>query len=303
MQNSIVCHKHNPRQLISQACRIARYIVKFPLPVAVCFLTLFSPRRSALRRLRTDRERFIANCSFKMEVDWEVLFQILQLSKRVLTYLQPGMMLRRVTRVLLLNFASLLWASAGVDSTPLLTPAAAGPYRVEANRILDSKGRPFLLRGTELPTLTLNTSDIAGDGKEFGAFSASSLVSIRQRLNMNAVRLPVSPHRYLESETYRVRVREVVESANRFELLVILAVDPADALPAAALAQFWTHSAADFKSCPNLFFAPDGPPALLTAVRASWRPTARPAGRGRRSCPRSECHLPSYPHLHRHAHR
>jgi len=56
-----------------------------------------------------------------------------------------------------------------------------------------AKGRPFLVRGTELPTLTLSRADIAGDGKEFGAFSASGLISIRQRLNMNAVRRKTAP--------------------------------------------------------------------------------------------------------------
>ena len=93
---------------------------------------------------------------------------------------------RGVALVFLLTSVWLLGAAR-------LTPAPAGPYRVDGNRILDGKGRPYLVRGTELPSLTLNPADIAGDGKEFGAFSPSSLISIRQRLNMNAVRLKITP--------------------------------------------------------------------------------------------------------------
>ena len=157
--------------------------------------------------------------------------------------------------LVLLSSVSLLGAKAGGESTPRLTPAAAGPYQVDGNRIVDVKGRRYLVRGTELPTLTLKTADIAGDGKEFGAFSASSLISIRQRLNMNAVRLPVSPREYEDSSAYRARVREVVESANRFELLVILAADSANPLSEEALAHFWERCAGDFKSYTNVFFA------------------------------------------------
>src|ERR1035441_7452828 len=157
---------------------------------------------------------------------------------------------------------------AGGESPPRWPPAAAGPYRVDGNRILDAKGRPYLVRGTELPTLTLKTADIAGDGKEFGAFSASSLISIRQRLNMNAVRLPVSPREYEDSSAYRARVREVVESANRFELLVILAADSANPLSEEALAHFWERCAGDFKSYTNVFFALGHVEALVDAVRA-----------------------------------
>ena len=146
-----------------------------------------------------------------------------------------------VTGVSVLAALSLLQANSGGDSIPLLTPAAAGPYQVDGNRILDAKGRAYLLRGTELPALTLKDSDIAGDGKEFGAFSPSSLISIRQRLNMNAVRLPVMPLEYQENESYRARVAAVAGSANRFELLVILAADPSGDFSPETLVRFWTR--------------------------------------------------------------
>src|ERR1039457_5908863 len=179
-----------------------------------------------------------------------------------------AMIFPRELCLVLLSSVSLLGAKAGGESTPRLTPAAAGPYQVDGNRIVDVKGHRYLIRGTELPTLTLKTADIAGDGKEFGALSASSLISIRQRSNMNAVRLPVSAREYEDSSAYRARVREVVESANRFELLVILAADSADPLSEEALAHFWERCAGDFKSYTNVFFALGHGEALVDAVRA-----------------------------------
>ena len=171
-------------------------------------------------------------------------------------------------RLLLLSWVSLLGANASGDSTARLTPAAAGPYRIDGNRILDSKDRPYLMRGTELPTLTLNRADIAGDGKEFGAFSPSALISIRQRLNMNGVRLPVSPLEFEESGVYRALVQEVVESANRLELLVVLAADPVEQLTEPVLAHFWERCAGEFKGHPNVFFAPGHGEALVDAIRS-----------------------------------
>src|ERR1039458_10799631 len=94
----------------------------------------------------------------------------------------------RGLRLLLLGSVSLWGANRGGDSTARLTPAAAGPYRIDGNRIPDSKDRPYLVRGTELPTLTLSRADIAGNGKEFGAFSPSALISIRHPLRANAAR-------------------------------------------------------------------------------------------------------------------
>jgi hypothetical protein len=62
----------------------------------------------------------------------------------------------RGLRLLVLSAVSLLGAKAGGEAAPRLTPAPAGPYQVNGNRILDAKGRPYLVRGTELPALTVN---------------------------------------------------------------------------------------------------------------------------------------------------
>ena len=127
-------------------------------------------------------------------------------------------------RVLLLLFVDSVSLAAGA-SAPRITPAPRGPYHVEAQRIVDARGRPYLVRGTEMPRVTLKAEDFSGDGNEFGPFSPSSFATIRQRLNMNAVRLPVSAALYEESAEYRARVEQAVRRANRFELLAILASD------------------------------------------------------------------------------
>ena len=164
-----------------------------------------------------------------------------------------------------LRFALLCSVCFAAGPAPRLTLAVAGPYHVEGSRIVDSAGRTYLVRGTEMPTLTLKTFDIAGDGKEFGAFSLSSFITIRQRLNMNAVRLPVSGPSYEESEAYRERVREVVRRANRFELLVILAAEGENDV------RFWSRCADRFKANPNVFFAVSGDSvqSFIGAIRSA----------------------------------
>jgi hypothetical protein len=126
--------------------------------------------------------------------------------------------------VLPLLFFCLTSLAAAADK-PEITPATAGPYHVEAKRIVDARKHTFLVRGTEMPPLTLKDEDFSGDGREFGPYSPSSFITIRQRLNMNAIRLPVNARLYAESEAYQARLEQAVRLANRFELLVILASD------------------------------------------------------------------------------
>jgi len=166
--------------------------------------------------------------------------------------------------VLLLLFVDSVSLAAAAHG-PKITSAPRGPYHIEAQRIVDARGHPYLVRGTEMPTVTLKAEDFSGDGKEFGPFSPSSFATIRQRLNMNAVRLPVNAALYEENAGYRIRVEQVVRRANRFELLVILASDTQNDL------SFWVQCSAQFKSNPDLFFAPMGSArqALVDAIRAS----------------------------------
>jgi hypothetical protein len=134
-----------------------------------------------------------------------------------------------------------------------LTPATRGPYTISDSRILDSHGRPFLIRGTRLAPLTADPADLDGTTSTFGPHSLTSLVTIRQRLNMNAVRLPLDPALFLSEPAYRLRAERVAAGANQFELLVILeAVNTANP---ETLAPFWLLCATQFRSNPNIFYA------------------------------------------------
>jgi len=134
-----------------------------------------------------------------------------------------------------------------------LTPATGGPYKISGNRILDSHGRPFLIRGTRLAPLTADAADLDGTTSTFGPHSLTSLVTIRQRLNMNAVRLPLDPALFLSDPAYRLRANRVIAGANQFELLVILEV--VKSANPGALAPFWLLCATQFRANPNIFFA------------------------------------------------
>ncbi|HTB16976.1 MAG TPA: hypothetical protein VK708_02620 [Bryobacteraceae bacterium] len=165
-------------------------------------------------------------------------------------------------------FVSLL-RGATRNSPPRVTPAPAGPYHVIGNRILDATGHEYLAVGTVLPEATLDISQINGEGGQFGVYSPSSFITIRQRLNMNAVRLPVNVALYNERAEYRARVRAIVQRANQFELLTIIAADPGSHV-SEELLNFWPLCASDFKNNPNVFFA------LATALKGAdsafdWR--------------------------------
>jgi hypothetical protein len=121
-------------------------------------------------------------------------------------------------------------------AVPSITPAPSGPYHVKGNLILDAKGRQYLIRGTALPPITLDRAS------GFGPFSRTTLITIRQRMNMNAVRIRIDAAQYESNPNYRAFVKDVVKNANHLELLAILE-SPSPKL------------AADFKSNPNVFFA------------------------------------------------
>jgi uncharacterized protein (TIGR03437 family) len=127
---------------------------------------------------------------------------------------------------------------------------------VDHERILDSAGRAFLMRGTQLTDFHLQTA--AHDnraGREFGEHSATTLTAVRLRFNMNTVRLPLDI-REAGKPGYFAALSKVVRRANELELLVVLAAREADAgLPTARSVEFWAKCAATFKDYPNVMFA------------------------------------------------
>ena len=147
-----------------------------------------------------------------------------------------------------------------------LTPAPNGPYRIVGSQILDSQGEPYLIRGTRLAPLSPDRADEKSSPDAFGPLSATTLITIRQRLNMNAVRLPVSATEFISNPEYRLRVERLIGVANQLELLVVL--ETSQTARKTDLKPFWKNAAARFKDYPNLFFAPLSP-SLAGEIRES----------------------------------
>ena len=144
-----------------------------------------------------------------------------------------------------------------------LTPAPHGPFHVDGNRVIDAKGRPFLMRGTQLTEFHPQT--MAHDnrsGLDFGEHSATSLSAIRLRFNMNTVRLPLDANESTRP-AYFSQLAKVVRRATDIDLLVVLAADGS--------ADFWSRCAAAFKSYPNVMFDASGSDSAeaVRAIRAA----------------------------------
>src|SRR5579862_3819601 len=133
---------------------------------------------------------------------------------------------RMIVWLLLFSLACSASDQATENASPKITPAPAGPYHVRGNRILDANDREYLIRGTQLPTLTPKDAFDSGNASDFRPFSGTNFITIRQRLNMNAVRLPLDAQEYETNDLYRTRVAKIVQQANQLELLVILDLGP-----------------------------------------------------------------------------
>jgi len=144
---------------------------------------------------------------------------------------------------------------------------------VERNRLVDGRGEAFLIRGAELPEFRTLSSASRSKATGFGPHSATVFSTIRQRWNMNAVRLPLSLSDYGSDPKYLQSVGKVVRRANDLELLVILAARDSDsALPSERLIRFWRECSAFLRDSPQLIFELDsggaGIEKLIRAVRA-----------------------------------
>ena len=130
-----------------------------------------------------------------------------------------------------------------------IRPAVTGGLHVDGNKLIDGSGRELLLQGTEAPI------DL---GLDYGGTMFST---IRQRWNMNMVRLPVSVTRSERDPAYILLVSALARRANQSELFVTLvAMEEGAALPTQRALAFWTKWAAHFKDSPLVAFDLFGEP-------------------------------------------
>jgi uncharacterized protein (TIGR03437 family) len=121
-------------------------------------------------------------------------------------------------------FCSLSFALAqhGVNRIPI------GAMHVEGNRIVDSTGQSIVLRGAVIP------------GDDAATLTPTTFSTMRQRYNMNALRVPVSVPADL------TRIATIVRQANAAGLVVIIS--------ASGGGDFWRAAASAFKSNPLVIF-------------------------------------------------
>jgi len=158
-----------------------------------------------------------------------------------------------------------LWAVApkAAQAHAFPTPILQGPVRVRGNLLVDASGQTVLLRGAVMPGLE-SAAPGAAERETVAAMTTLTFRILRQRWNMNSVRLPVGvPIWQREGQSYLNRVDQIVKAANEAGLVVVLAAveDPrsgaaaATGLPSPAVAAFWRTWAAFFKDNPKVIFS------------------------------------------------
>lgn len=142
-------------------------------------------------------------------------------------------------------FLGALSVEAAAAAELSVRPKVEGGLRVAGNRLVDAAGRTILLQASETP-LDLPL-----------AYAGTMFSTLRQRWNMNAVRLAVSVDRSERAPGYILEVAEMVRRANQAELFVILAPHEADEppLPTARTLAFWKKWAAFFRDYPLVGFS------------------------------------------------
>jgi len=156
-----------------------------------------------------------------------------------------------------IRFAFVFFAAALLSAfphQPVLTPAPCGPYKIAGNQILDRLNRPWLMRGTRLAAFKLQPSADERVAATFGPWSATTLITIRQRLNMNTVRISAKPDDFNASRDYQFALKRVLLLARRLELLVILDAGETESAED-SLMRFWCEVASQYKDDPDVFFA------------------------------------------------
>jgi uncharacterized protein (TIGR03437 family) len=142
-----------------------------------------------------------------------------------------------------------------------------GAIHVEGNRLVDHAGRAFLIRGTQLPEFRTVPPARTETPSGFSPYSSTVFGTVRQRWNMNAVRVPLSLSDDAADANYLQAAGEMIRRANALELTVILSAPGSDPL-------FWRRCSRFLRDYPGLIFQldADGTPGaqeLINSVRAA----------------------------------
>ena len=173
----------------------------------------------------------------------------------------------------------LLAAGSVVFGHALPTPVVTGKLQVRGNAMLNSDGTRFELLGVNLPLLSTASPP-----------SSITFKVIRQRWNLNTVRLPVSIRSWeQQGESYLAAAARAVDSANNANVAVVLVARGESELPTNSALAFWRVWADRFKSNDRVLFdiydkpvasriprMDRNPPGTCrVAVLAKWRATYR----------------------------
>ena len=159
-----------------------------------------------------------------------------------------------VVRLCALCLAASICLGAAV--TVRVTPVGVGPFRVAGNRLLDARGREFLIRGVDLPTFHpgVRTRD------PYTSFSATTLSGVRRRWNFNAVRIPVDASAFDHNRDAWAQLARLLRQANQLELVAIVASDSDSAT-------FWRECAGAIGGRTGVLL--EAPGAVMPVLRAA----------------------------------
>ena len=172
--------------------------------------------------------------------------------------------------------AGLLCALSGAaHSVP--TPAPVAPFHIEGKGLFDANRRQFALFGVQMSGLDAIAPTDA-DRAVIASMTNLTFRVLRQRWNMNCVRLLVSPWIWQrDGQAYLDAVAPIVQRANAEGLVVVLvpsdnarAGSPfATGLPGQEIGAFWTAWATYFKDNPQVVFDLYGRPSTASIPGSS----------------------------------
>ncbi len=152
------------------------------------------------------------------------------------------------------------------------TPAPVAPFHIEGRGLFDANRRQFVLFGVQMSGLDAFTP-ADSDRALVASMTNLTFRVLRQRWNMNCVRLLVSPSIWQrDGKDYLNAVNQIVQRANAEGLVVVLV--PSDTaragsaistgLPGTEIASFWSAWAAFFKDNPRIVFDLYGRPSAAS---------------------------------------